>query len=347
MRCQLKKCCFIFASAFLFFKAVFAFAEEPFCDVHFHLTNYVQKGITCEDFLKIAGDRVERVALFGIPLQQKHDFFVNPDKTPDYYLGTDASLYYYSFVDTIIAHSYLSLPVQDRERFDPMITGFNPTDMYATDHIKRVLKIYPDVFVGIGEFTIHKEFVSSKVTGHVASLHNKALSNIFSFAEECGLIVLIHCDISDLRGDENSHFQGLFSLFERHPDTTIIWAHTGLGRFVAPSKNHLAMLEKMLKKLKNVCLDISWDEVAKYITEDKDAVEKWADLISRYPDRFIFGTDSVAPKDQESYLKTYNDYKALWERLDEDTLRKVTRDNYIRVFDVAKKRVRMWEKENL
>ena len=41
-----------------------------------------------------------------------------------------------------------------------MITGFNPADMYAADHIRRVLQTFPGVFSGIGEFTIHKEFVS-------------------------------------------------------------------------------------------------------------------------------------------------------------------------------------------
>ena len=44
-----------------------------------------------------------------------------------------------------------------------MITGFNPADMYAADHIRRVLELFPGVFSGIGEFTIRKEFVSSKV----------------------------------------------------------------------------------------------------------------------------------------------------------------------------------------
>jgi hypothetical protein len=46
-----------------------------------------------------------------------------------------------------------------------MITGFNPTDMYAADHIRRVLETFPGVFSGIGEFTIHKEFVSAKSGG--------------------------------------------------------------------------------------------------------------------------------------------------------------------------------------
>lgn len=71
-----------------------------------------------------------------------------------------------------------------------MITGFNPTDMYAVDHIKRVLKTFPGVFTGIGEFTIHKEFVSSKISGDVASYYDPALDRIFEFCAESGLLIL-------------------------------------------------------------------------------------------------------------------------------------------------------------
>ena len=63
-----------------------------------------------------------------------------------------------------------------------MITGFNPTDMYAADHIRRVLKTFPGVFTGIGEFSIHKEFVSAKISGVVASLQDPALDRLIDFA---------------------------------------------------------------------------------------------------------------------------------------------------------------------
>ena len=116
------------------------------------------------------GDRVGRVAMFGIPLQQKWDYFVSGDRASHYYVHSDAALYYYSFVDAVIAREYLSLSDAQKRRVDPMITGFNPTDMYADDHIRRVLLTFPGVFSGIGEFSIHKEFVSSKVAGHTASL---------------------------------------------------------------------------------------------------------------------------------------------------------------------------------
>lgn len=117
-----------------------------FNDSHFHLTNYVQEGTDIHDFLKIMGTKVGRVALFGIPLQQEWSYDNSGDLAPTYYLQTDAPLYYYSFTDAYIAMAYRSLSDEQRARFDPMITGFNPADMYAADHIRRVVRTFPECF---------------------------------------------------------------------------------------------------------------------------------------------------------------------------------------------------------
>src|SRR6185436_15024410 len=93
------------------------------------------------------------------------------------------------------AMAYRSLTPEQQARFDPMITGFNPADMYAAAHIKRVLQTFPGVFTGIGEFTIHKEFVSSKIAGETASLLNPALDSILRFAGEVGLVSIMHNDV--------------------------------------------------------------------------------------------------------------------------------------------------------
>jgi hypothetical protein len=320
-------------------------------DVHFHLENYIQEGISIRDFLKLMGGNVWRVAIFGIPLQQKWDYFVDGDRAPDYYLLSDTELYYYSFVDAVIATEYLQLSTEERQRFDPMITGFNPTDMYATSHITRVLKIYPGVFSGIGEFTIHKEFVSPKVSGHTASLRNEALNRVFALAGDIGLVVLIHCDIDTNRpasGPRPAYLDDLKTLFRSHPKTTIIWAHTGLGRTIAPRPEHLSYLEEILsdKALHHVYFDISWDEVAKYVVKDPATVGAWARLLNRYPDRFLFGSDAVAPKTEAAYLKTYRDYDPLWKALTPETSYKVRIGNYERIFDTARQKVRAWEKTN-
>ena len=166
-----------------------------FHDAHYHPTDYIQQETALPAFLAMMGDRVGRAALMGIPLQQKWDWFESGDRAPDYYLRSDAALYYYPFVDAMVAEAVRALPPDQRDRFDPMITGFNPTDMYATDHIRRVLRLYPGVFSGIGEFSIHKEVVSPKTVGHTASLRNPALDRILEFAGEVGLLALVHNDV--------------------------------------------------------------------------------------------------------------------------------------------------------
>ena len=164
-------------------------------DSHLHLTNYIQEGQTLKGFLKVMGDKVGRVAVFGLPLQQMWDKNNSGDFAPTYYLQSDAPLYYYSFTDAWLAMQYRGLTPAEQARFDPMIIGFNPADMYAADHIKRVLMTFPGVFSGIGEFTIHKEFVSSKIAGKTASLLDPALDRIFDFCAETGLVAILHTDV--------------------------------------------------------------------------------------------------------------------------------------------------------
>ena len=319
-------------------------------DSHFHLTNFIQEGITAKDFLKLMGTKVGRSTLFGIPLQQQWSYRVSGNDAPKYYLDTDAPLYYYSFTDAYIAMQYRSLTKEEQARFDPMITGFNPTDMYAADHIRRVLLTFPGVFSGIGEFSIHKEFVSSKISGDVASLRDPALDRILDFAAEAGLIVLLHNDIDKPfpKAGTKGYLAEIKDLFRRHPNVHIIWAHIGLGRIIQPMENQAALIEEMLQdsSFNNIFFDISWDEVAKYLTSSDKAVQRTSDLINRYPNRFLFGTDVVAPKDEEHYMSVYNMYAPLWKSLTPEASSKVRIENYRRLFDEARTKVRAWEKAN-
>jgi Amidohydrolase len=323
--------------------------QAEFNDSHLHLTNYIQQGTDIHDFLNIMGRKVGRVALFGIPLQQQWSYQNSGDFAPTYYLQTDAPLYYYFFTDAYIAMAYRSLTKEQQARFDPMITGFNPADMYASDHIRRVLETFPGVFSGIGEFTIHKEFVSAKVAGETASLLNPALDKILDFAAEVGLVVIIHNDMDvpfAKEGSQPAYLDQMKALLRRHPNTTIIWAHTGLGRVVRPIKNHAAHLSEILSDpaFRNVYFDISWDEVAKYIVATPESVRISADLMNRYPDRFLFGTDEVAPTNEQQYLRVYYEYRPLWQLLSESTSENVRKGNYQRIFDNARNKVRAWEK---
>jgi len=322
--------------------------DYSFHDSHFHLTNYVQEGTDIRDFLMIMGNKVGRCMLSGIPLQQQWMHASTGEFAPTYYTQTDAPLYYYSFTDAAIAMAYKSLPAEQQLRFDPMITGFNPTDMYAADHIRRVLMTFPGVFTGIGEFSIHKEFVSSKIAGEVATINNKALDRILEFAAEAGMPVVIHCDVDTpfpRPGQDPYIVRKLSDLIARHPEVVIVWAHVGLGRVVRPVENQLAMVERALSEsqIDNLYFDISWDETAKYIVSSPAAVHAAAELINRFPQRFLFGTDAVAPQTQESYLKTYELYRPLLAKLAPGTKQSLLKGNYERIFDEGRRRVRQWE----
>jgi predicted TIM-barrel fold metal-dependent hydrolase len=327
-------------------------AEYELNDSHLHLTNYVQEGTDIHDFMQILGTKVGRVAIFGLPLQQQWSYGNTGDFAPTYYLQTDAPLYYYSFTDAFIAMAYRSLPPEQQARLDPMITGFNPTDMYAADHIRRVLTTFPGVFTGVGEFSIHKEFVSAKIAGETASLLNPALDRILDFCGEAGLLVILHNDVDmpfPKPGQEPYQVTQLKDLFKRHQDTTIIWAHAGLGRIVHPVNDQLGIFARGFDnpELKHVFVDLSWDQCAKYLVATPEALKTSADLINRYPDRFLFGTDEVAPRDQQSYLKTYDIYAPLLARLTPEAKEKFLKGNYERLFDAARVKVRAWEKANV
>jgi hypothetical protein len=337
-------------------------ADNDFNDAHFHLTNYVQQGIDVRDYLRIMGSRVHRSTLFGIPLQQQWSYMNSGEFAPTYYLHSDAPLYYYSFTDAYIAAVYRSLPAADQARFDPMITGFNPADMYAVDHIRRVLTTFPGVFTGIGEFSIHKEFVSAKIAGETASLTNPALDRILDFAAEVGLVVILHNDIDMPFGKadrEPVYLAQTKDLLKRHRKTTIIWAHTGLGRIVQPiavsaesaqrAPAHLQTVEAMLgdPALTHVSFDISWDEVAKYAVATPESIQRTAAALNRHPDRFLFGTDTVAPSGPAPYYAVFDMWAPIWKLLTPEASAKVRRGNYERLFDDARKNVRQWERNTL
>jgi hypothetical protein len=57
--------------------------------------------------------------------------------------------------------------------------------------------------------------------------------------------------------------------------------------------------------------------------------------VENSPDRFLFGTDEVAPQDQQKYLKVYYAYGPLWELLDKQASEKVRN---------ARQKVRAWER---
>lgn len=395
----------------------------PYADAHFHIANYAFQGVSMYDFIhKYMGDQVLRSVVMPLPLQQKwnaFDHFANDvmpvnyyagpkTDSPDYYKlynGPKSELYYYGVADALYAKEYLTLSKEDQNRLDPMITGFNPMDLYGVQHIKRILLSYPGVFSGIGEFTVHKEIVEDKLAGESIaktitgqaipvdvqangknSLYNPALKKIFDFAGESGLVVNLHSDIyrarikydgSALFSDdpEDADHDGMYPdkpytadmiyACKQSPSAKVIWAHTGLGRFVWPTADHLQRVSAILDACPNWGTDLSWDLVQNYIVNPKEnfpSQKEWVDFITKYQDRLFWGSDTVIFKrnkigkdgkpiigvrmTQEEYLGEPKDMTSIWKAVGPEVTQKVKIGNYVRVFDAARKSVREWEKKH-
>jgi hypothetical protein len=374
-----------------------AFAGDEIADSHFHSANYAMQGVPLREIVdKYMGDKITRSVVFPLPLEQKWDDFEHyaDDKMPpNYYMGPKAGLYYYSAIDVLTAMDYLKLSAAEKARLDPMIVGFNPMDRYGVTHIKRMLILFPGVFDGIGEFSVHKEIVEAKIDDDPVgtnmppgtklppdatdtsknTLYNPSLKTIFDFAGEAGLVVCLHSDIypAIVSHDgkevkllpEKPYAEGMKHLCQGSPAATVDWAHTGLGRFVKPTADHLKIVSEILDACPNWYTDLSWDLVQAYIVSPRPGMptlDDWADFVKKYQDRILWGSDIVIytknkmdghgdatlgkPMSVADYLEVKEILNPLWEKVGPEVAHRVRYANHVRIFDAARVKVRAWEK---
>jgi hypothetical protein len=276
-----------------------------FDDSHLSLTNDVRKGPDVRDFLRVVGPKVGRVALFGTPLRQDEP---QPSDTPRSYD---------SFTDAYVALAYQALPKADRARFDPVITGFDPADLHAVDHVRRVLESFPGVFSGVG----------ASASGPAAGLER-----VLGLAGEVGLVVRLEGELD-------------VALLARHPRTAIVWAFA--RRSAEPAPQRLERLRRLLddRRLAHVSFDVPWDELAKPVAagDAQGALARAVALVDAHPTRFLFGTDAAATADAKQYFSRYEVCGALWAALAPEARALTLKGNYARLFDAARARVRAWE----
>ena len=113
----------------------------------------------------------------------------------------------------------------------------------------------------------------------------------------------------------------------------------------------LEIVEAMLADpaLTHVNFDISWDEVAEVRRRDRRSRSRASRRSStRIPDRFLFGTDEVAPAGAGSRTSRSSTCGRRSGGCSRRTPAcKVRMGNYERIFDEGRRRVRAWEAANV
>lgn len=299
-------------------------------DSHLHYVDFLQETDGFEALVKKLDEtNVSHAVICGLPMAKEWD--EHATKKPDYYLSNDARCYYYSATDFILLEDYLAQPEEIRDRFFPFVCGINPNDRSSADHIRRLLQMYPDEIYGIGEVMTHHDDLTALTYGEAPRADHPAYLAIFDLAAEYGLPVLLHHNIGPSGMDDPIYLEEMKKALAYNRDTVIIWAHTGISRRVEDSK-HIEIVEQMLEDNPNLYYDISWVVFDDYIDKSEETLDEWAELIMKYPDRFMIGSDKVGHWD--GYEKDIYKYYTLIDRLDNQTKEMLTRTNILELIHV-------------
>lgn len=275
---------------------------------------------------------VEHAALMGMPLTKK--WHENEPRRPRYYLGDDASLYWYSATDAILAEAVRSLPAAQRRRIHPFMSGFNPADKNATLHIEHMIRLYPDLWQGLGEVMTRHDNLTALVQGEVPRANSEAMMRIYRIAARHDLPVLLHSNITSLRERDLIYLEELTDALASNPRTRIIWAHAGtsgtINRWQERMPGLAKAIDELLGKHDNLWIDLSWSVLEPHIlNSDEDPRKAWLELVRKYPDRFMLGSDVVGHFG--SVGKLMNRFAPLLDALPDDVARKLARDNFLSV----------------
>ncbi len=272
-----------------------------FNDIHFHPKNFIMQG---DSLAKIYDDAekncVKKILVGSLPLIEHWDG-ESAEVRPTYYTHDKSKFYWNSISDISTFEEYRKLSTEQKSKFKFFINGFLHFDMSAIETVKTTLELYPDVpVVGFGEIFGEHDIMSDQMNPP-SKIDSKALDQIYKLAGEKNMLVMIHNNLS------NRSFKGFTktiyrksteNVLKRHRKTKFIMPHAGMMRNVVVD-NLTVVLDDMLRKNPNLYIDLSFIILENYIMPKGQVEKEWVDLIEKYPNRFLLGTD---------YLGGYNDF---------------------------------------
>lgn len=304
-------------------------SEYRYADAHLHYVDFFQETEGVDKlFTAMDAARIDSVVLMGIPVMKK--WHEDEPKKPRYYQGDDAPLYWYSATDAILAEAVRAMTPAQRARVHPFLSGFNPNDKNATAHIETMLRLYPDVWAGIGEVFTRHDDLTAMIQGEAPRANNEAMQRVYTLAAKHDLPVLLHTNLTSVREREPLYLEEFTDALDAHPDTRFLWAHAGTSAELHRAQGKLTFLRETLDELlgtyPNLWIDLSWSVLDPYIL-DKDGKprEAWVALIEKYPDRFVLGSDLVGHFDKLG--EKLHAFDPLLDALPDDVADKVARGN--------------------
>ena len=272
--------------------------EYRFSDVHLHYVDYVLQSQGFQSlFSEMDKNKIERAVVFGLGYEiswpdiraYRVKYYTNPQTGTDY----TPPVYFTKMGDYRLLMDYGKLSSPRKAMIYPFLQAINVTDRNEIYYVREMFNNHPEL-CGIGELMI-RQGALNQVTSLVPEGDSVALDPILDFAATNRLPVLLHQNLSDETSKSPEdlldpvYLKEITDLLARHPETTVIWAHAGISRNLY-IREHLTLLERLLVAHPNLYFDLSWIVWENCIEKD---LKTWADLIVRYPDRFMLGSDKI------------------------------------------------------
>ncbi|MFS0827744.1 amidohydrolase family protein [Pseudomonas phoenicis] len=305
--------------------------EYRYTDAHLHYVDFFQETEGMPALLKAMDEAgVDQSMISGIPVAKK--WHEDEPKRPRYYAGDDASAYWYSATDVYVAAALQALSPEQRQRFHPFLSGFNPVDKNSAKHIERMLDLYPGLWQGIGEVFTRHDDLTALTSGDTPRANNEAMNLIYTLAGKRDLPVLVHSNITSKRERNALYLEEIEQPLRDHPTTRFIWAHAGssmeIHRHQTQMKFLLPTLTRLLETYPNLYVDLSWSVLEPYLLDKQGKPRQgWIDLVQRFPDRFMLGSDVVGRFD--SIGEQMKGFDLFLDALPEAVANKVARENFI------------------
>ncbi|WP_110971948.1 amidohydrolase family protein [Pseudomonas huaxiensis] len=307
--------------------------EYHYSDAHLHYVDFFQESEGMPALLEAMDKaRIDQAMISGIPVAKK--WHEDEPKRPRYYAGDDADAYWYSATDIYVAAALQKLSPEQRTRFHPFLSGFNPVDKNAVAHIERMLELHPGLWQGIGEVFTRHDDLTALTSGDTPRANNEAMTRIYHLAAEQDMPVLIHSNITSKRERNPLYLAELEEPLRNHPHTRFIWAHAGSSLEIHRHQTRmdflLPTLERLLETYPNLYVDLSWSVLQPYLLDDQGTPDRqWLALVERFPERFMLGSDVVGRFG--SLGEQLHGFDPFLDALPEGIARKVARDNFLSV----------------
>jgi len=313
------------------FTGVASARDYTYSDAHLHYVDFFQETAGMPKLLTAMKENsIEHVMISGIPVAKK--WHEDEPKRPRYYAGDDADAYWYSATDVIVADAVQKLTPEQRQYFHPFLSGFNPNDKNSATHIQRMLDLYPGLWQGIGEVFTRHDDLTALTSGDTPRANNEAMTRIYHLAAEHDLPVMLHSNITSKREKNPLYLKEIEEPLRNHPHTRFIWAHAGTSAEIHRHQTQLDFLlptlTRMLEAYPNLFIDLSWSLLTPYLLDEKSQPRaEWVQLVERYPDRFMIGSDVVGRFNKLG--KEIHGFKPFLDALPEAVAKKVARDNFL------------------